>query len=289
MIEKIATVTISIDLELAWGNWDNLKTSDVSFIRQVERPVILRLLEIFDRYNIPVTWAFVAALMDRTASFRLRGEEQIWYAPDVIDSIRSSKVKHELGSHGATHRYFDQLSVVDAERELDFARAIHRLHGLPFTSFVFPRNKVSKVDLLASYGIKVYRGVDCAWHERVRERSPTIGRAAHFIDKLLPFSPEVVYAEDNGDIVNLPGSMLFIGRGGLRRLISGKNIEKKLNKGVGAAIAAGAVFHLWLHPSNFWYETSYQVSLFEKFISMLSRLSETGKVAVLPMGAHSRP
>jgi len=282
----MGTVTISIDLELAWGNWDNLQNSHESRIAQVERPIISALLKIFERYNVPVTWAFVAGLLDRESSAKMPGSERIWYAPDVIETIVSSRVRHELGSHGGTHRYFDEMSEDEAKIDLEFAKSIHRSHELPFSSFVFPRNKVAKLEILESYGIKIYRGVDQAWHQRVRELSTELGRIAHLIDKFLPLTPQAVFPRKKDRLINLPGSMLFIGRDGVRRFISSKNMELKLNKGVTTAITQGRVFHLWFHPSNFWHETEKQLIIFENFIADVARLVEKRQIKVSPMGTH---
>lgn len=80
-------VTISIDLELAWGNWDNLERRHVEHIERSERPTVTRLVEIFDRHEVPVTWAFVAALLDPASAKGRPGGERLWYAPDLIEKI----------------------------------------------------------------------------------------------------------------------------------------------------------------------------------------------------------
>jgi len=50
-------VTISIDLELAWGNWDNLNSGHIHHVEESERPIVQRLVALFDRYDFPVTWS----------------------------------------------------------------------------------------------------------------------------------------------------------------------------------------------------------------------------------------
>lgn len=281
-----ATVTISIDLELAWGNWDNLREDHIIFISKTERYVIDRLLKIFDQFEIMATWAVVANLLDRGASVNLPGDEKLWYAPDIIASIANAKVAHEFGSHGGSHCYFDQITDSQARDDLEFARSIHMRNGFPFKSFVFPRNKVAKLDILESSGIKIFRGVDKAWHQRIRQKNTSIGRLANFVDKCLPLTPSPVFPEKVSELVNLPGSMLFMGRGGIRSLISDMSMELKLSKGVGAAMSTGGVFHLWFHPSNFWYKTDNQLKIFENFMSRIARLAEQGTLRVVPMNFY---
>ena len=61
-------LTISIDLELAWGVWDQLTPEDLSMAESAERPICAALLALFDRHGIPATWAMVAALLDEPSA-----------------------------------------------------------------------------------------------------------------------------------------------------------------------------------------------------------------------------
>lgn len=280
-------VTISIDLELAWGNWDNLAEHHIRHVEASERPIVRRLVDLLDRHELPVTWAFVAALLDASSARAQPGPEHLWYAPDVIDTIRSANVAHELGSHGGRHRYLDLMSEPDAEADLGFAAEVHRSHGLPFRSFVFPRNRVARTELLARYGIGVYRGEDHAWHQRIRSRQPAAGRIANLIDKMLPIAPETVRPEREGALVNLPGSLLFLGRDGVRKMAAPAVIRAKLNKGLERAARDGGVFHLWFHPSNFWHETDTQFAIFEDFAARAARMAKEGSLEVRTMGSFA--
>lgn len=282
---KTAAVTISIDLELAWGNWDNLQQRHVDHIEQLDRQIVGRLVQLLDRYEIPVTWAFVAALLDPCSAKGQPGGEHLWYAPDVIERINNAAVKHDLGSHGGRHRYFDVLDVRGADEELAFARAIHEEHGLPFISFVFPRNKVAKTALLEKHGIRVYRGEDVAWHQHIRSRFEPAGRLANFVDKALPTAPHTVLPERSDGLTNVPGSLLFFGREGLRRFVPTGSMRRKLAKGMAAAVSSGRVFHLWFHPSNFWHDAETQFSIFEEFVSNAAQLKSRGELWIKPMAA----
>ena len=289
MIGAMSTgaVTISIDLELAWGNWDNLERHHIEHVERSERMIVKRLIEILDRYEIPVTWALVAALLDRASAKGREGGERNWYAPDVIDTIRAARVAHDLGSHGGHHRYLNGMSDAEADEDLSFARSIHDANGLPFRSFVFPRNLVGKTQLLEKHGAKVYRGQDRAWHERIRSRQMQAGRIANLVDKMLPIAPETVAPERDHGLVNLPGSLLFMGRDGVRRYARPGTMRRKLAKGVAAASREGRVFHLWFHPSNFWHDTDSQFATFESFIAGVSDCAGRGEIEVKPMAAFA--
>ena len=281
------TLTISIDLELAWGNWDNLAPHHIHSIETNERMISTRLLEIFDRYEMPVTWAFVAALLDYDSAHQMPGDAALWYAPDVIEAITSARVTHDLGSHGGRHRYFNELNNQDAIEDLQFAKYIHDKNDLAMRSFVYPRNKVARTDLLAAQGVQVYRGEDRAWHQSIRNRQVHLGRAANLIDKMLPITPQFVRPEVDGALLNVAGSTLFLGRDGVRRFVHPSVMYSKLEKGLRRAIATGGVFHLWFHPSNFWNNTELQFAIFEQFATHAADLVERGELVIKPMAAFA--
>ena len=263
-----AKLTISIDLELAWGNWDNITPYHIENIQSKERIIVERLLKIFDQYEITVTWAFVAALLSEKSAKNMPGNKSLWYAPEIIDKIRNSKMLHDIGSHGGKHKYFNIMSEEEAIEDIQFAAYIHQKNDIPLHSFVYPRNMVAKTELLFNQNIKVYRGQDHAWHESIREKNILLGRAANLMDKVVPIAPRSVKPIFINNICNIPGSMLFFSRNGIRQLAHPKVTLAKLEKGAQKAIANSSVFHLWFHPSNFWSNTEQQFEIFETFIKL---------------------
>jgi len=282
-----ASLTVSIDLELAWGNWDNITPAQMTMIDNAERSISARLLQLFDTYEVPVTWAFVAALLDHRSAQGRPGSERLWYAPDVIDSIVKARVQHDIGSHGGRHIYFDRVSADEAEDDIKFAHSVHSKSKLPFTSFVFPRNLVGKHKLLADAGVRVYRGQDEVWHESVRNRSRVAGRLANLADKILSIAPPSVAPKHDGRLINLPGSMLFFGRNGLRKMVSRGALERQLSNGLRRAESAGNSFHLWFHPSNFYYRTEEQFEIFEGFLRKFAERRDRSMIVSRPMASFS--
>ena len=143
-------LTISIDLELAWGFWDILTPEILRLSAASERPICDKLLELFDRYHVPVTWAMVAAMLDRASAKGRPGDEASWYAPEIIERIRAAKTPHEIGSHGGRHVDYDRMSTDEANDDLAFIKQVHRDNALALDSFVFPRNAIGHLDLLDS-------------------------------------------------------------------------------------------------------------------------------------------
>ena len=168
-------LTISIDLELAWGVWDVLTAEHIHLAETAERPICAALIELFDRYEIPATWAIVAALLDEASSSSRPGSKTCWYAPDIIEQLVSAKVAHEIGSHSGRHIYFDTAPAPEARADLDFARDVHTANKLPFKSFIFPRGACGHLDQLARVGLHTYSHSDVGWTVAARRAGHRAG------------------------------------------------------------------------------------------------------------------
>ena len=80
-------LTISIDLELAWGVWDTITPERLRLAEEAESPIAAALIALFDRHAIPATWAMVAALLDEKSASARPGPKSCWFAPDVVERL----------------------------------------------------------------------------------------------------------------------------------------------------------------------------------------------------------
>jgi peptidoglycan/xylan/chitin deacetylase (PgdA/CDA1 family) len=283
---------ISIDLELAWGIWEKPSAEYHRLCAEKERFVNHALLELFAAREIPATYAIVGRLLARPERFPTATEfgDRIWYAPDLVEAIRSASPAHDIGSHGFAHRYFPGTRREQLREDLQAARHVHETYGLPFTSFVFPRNEVAHLDLLAEAGLEVFRALEAGWHMSVRRRIGRLpGRAANLADKLLPIAPSVVEPTlQPSGLVALPGSMLFVGRNGLRRLVHPELIERKARLGLRRAAREGRIFHLWFHPANFYYDTDVQLGMLEKILDEACAMRDRAELEIRTMASYAR-
>jgi peptidoglycan/xylan/chitin deacetylase (PgdA/CDA1 family) len=280
-------LTISIDLELAWGFWDILTPDILRLSETMERPICDRLLELLDRYHIPVTWALVAAMLDRASAQARPGNEASWYAPEIIDRIRAAKTSHEIGSHGGRHVYYDRMSTAEAAEDLDFVKQVHRDNDLALDSFVFPRNAVGHLDLLARTGLRAFRGSDTGWVRLAPKFGSRAGKAITFVDKILPIPPAPARAQTNGGLVDIPGSMLLPGRDGARRFIFPAVSRAKLAMGLAWARRRGATFHFWFHPCNFYYRAEEQFATLEWFLARAAAEASRSRIEICTMGSYA--
>jgi peptidoglycan/xylan/chitin deacetylase (PgdA/CDA1 family) len=306
-------LTISIDVELAWGWCDS--PIGIAERRTIsgERQVVRNILAIFNRYGIRATWAVIAHLIRHDCQFNgqlphpefprpvQRNEKRdwffqhpttpadpLWYGPDIIEEIRTATPQQEIGSHGFAHIIYDEQATNRAAvvEDIRLAKDLHERHELPFASFVFPRNVVGFRDVLAHAGIHAFRGNT----RRVYDRFPSPARrAANLLQFIAPLpAPVVLPSVDELGLVNVPDSMLLIGRGGLRRLISTRSLILKGTSALDAAAARKRVFHLWFHPSNFVSNTDKQFYVLQRLLEHATRLIRQGHIELLTMGEIAR-
>lgn len=281
---------ISIDLELAWGIWDKPSAAYHERCARHESHIVETLLATFDRYDVAATWAIVGRLLDldRDASSSTLHGERIWYAPDLIERISRARSAQEIGSHSHAHLYFGSTDRERLRADLAAARAVHEQHGLAFDSFVFPRNQVAHLDLLEEAGVRVYRSVDEGWFIDVRDRlGTTAGRVANLADKMLPIPPRAVKPIRRGKLVELPSSMLLLGRNGVRRLVRPESMVLKARLGLERARRTGDMFHLWFHPSNFYYDTASQLAALASIVRRAASLRDRGEIEIRTMGSFA--
>lgn len=278
-------LTISIDIELAWGVWDILTSEDLRLAEAADRPICAALAELFDRHEVPATWAVVAALLDEASSTSRPGSTACWYAPEIVERLVRSKVGHEIGSHGGRHVYFDTAPASHAQDDLDFAKEVHRAHDLPFTSFVFPRNVVGHLDILAGVGLRAFRGPDVGWTRAARWAGRRAKQLVNFIDKSLPIPPRPAAVERYGALLDIPGSMLLLGRNGVRRFVLPSVTRAKLYMGLQRARRTGGIFHLWFHPSNFYYRQAEQLATLAWFLEYAADEASRGRIEIGTMGS----
>jgi len=288
------SLCISIDVELAWGIWDKPSLDYHARCAESEERIVRGLLALFERFAIPATWAVVGRLLelDPAAARSTPHGARIWYAPELIDRVRASRTPQDIGSHSYAHVYFGSVAREAVREDLRSARRVHDARGLPFTSFVFPRNQVAHIDLLHDAGVQVFRSVDHGWHMAVGRRlGKRAGRAANLADKVLPIPPAVVepvvHATERGEIVELPSSMLLMARNGLRRAVHPDVLVGKARLGLAAARRTGGIFHLWFHPSNFYYDPEGQLAVLGDIARAAAAMRDRGEIDIRPMSSYA--
>lgn len=169
-------VVFSMDCELAWGSAhlsppvDRVEemVADPSNVRDAYRT----LVHLYDKYNVPATWAFVGHLFNgscrpgthinspnisRRDPHSTRAEAPLYYGDDLIDLVLDANADHDIGGHAFSHIEFTEVGESIARDELAALVDAANERGIDIDSFVYPMNSVAHEHLLPEFDISVYR------------------------------------------------------------------------------------------------------------------------------------
>lgn len=263
----MGSVVLSLDAELAWGFHDSADPPKARV--DTARESWLELLDIFDEFDLPATWAVVGHLLldscdgthadhptpdgwfDRDPG-TWESRDGTWYGSQLVDAIQDADADHEIGTHTFSHVEMGHTTREVAVAEIREAVAVAERRGLPADSLVFPRNYVGHRDVLAAYGIKCYRGNR---PRRWYEKGPLwpVAKALGWPTGTVP--PTLVTPEeDEYGLVNIPASLYLFGFEGRARAaaerVTTDPIISMAKRGIDRAATEDGVFHMWLHPNN---------------------------------------
>jgi peptidoglycan/xylan/chitin deacetylase (PgdA/CDA1 family) len=290
--------TLSLDTELAWGSFDKggLERFGAAYRRT---PVVVdRLCDLFERYSVSATWAFVAHLFDdcethvsddqeritwlANAPCRTGTDRSLWYRPDLLDTVLNCPTPQDIGLHGYSHLKFDDHSRDAADEELTDAVRAASEAGLDPTAFVFPRNGVAHVDLLEEYGVDAYRGVDARWYER--HAVPGTGRKPlRYLDEATIRTPPTTVPTERGGVVCVPGSQIYRPDHGAWAWTPRESQRRRARKGLDCAVETGRLFHLWFHPFNLAHDIDNSLSMLEDILAYATSLRDAGNLDILSL------
>ena len=73
----------------------------------------------------------------------------------------------------------------------------------------------------------------------------------------------------------------------MRKLVHPSILAVKAKQGLRRASQTGGIFHLWFHPSNFYFETDVQFGILEEILKEAHRMAGRGTLVTLPMEAYA--
>lgn len=312
------TMVLSLDLELAWGQFDKLSVGELEAQSSEEREQIKRLLALLDRYKIPATWAMVGHLMLDSCVCDQGGHAHAdisprprfswfpqdwfcfdpctkaslapsWYAVDILDWIRGTQVQHEIGSHSFAHIYYGdpECTLSVAQADLQAAVEAAAKNNVVLKSFVFPRNQVGHLPLLKSCGLRSYRGAMPP--ALIPWVNGPLRRVTNLLDQLFALPPKQVRAEEVlPGLWNIPGNHFYMARDGIRKYIPVASRVRKGKRGIDRAVKTGQLYHLWFHPFNLNFDSDLMLSGLEEIFSYAHELREKGLLDILTMDEYAQ-
>ena len=187
-------VVFSADFEMAWAyRYSRTSSQKAIEVGLKERGNVPALLNLFDLYLIPVTWATVGHLflskcskgnnnfphseMPRPAFFENKNwsfqsgdwychdpctdifTDPAWYAADLIYQIQTAKINHEIGCHTFSHLDFSYKNCPEnlAVAELDACKNLASDKNIILRSMVFPGGTYGNYESLKEKGFLCYR------------------------------------------------------------------------------------------------------------------------------------
>lgn len=279
---EVGKVTISLDTELGWGRIDSARFDDIEDQLDHGREGIEKLLTLFNKYSIPVTWALVGQLFRKsrpneldhgivslsTDSTQIPWQREWWRAPEVIAKIVDSETEHEIASHSGSHIPYDELSVEEAKRDVELFKEWSTSHiSENATSFVFPQNRIAHLDVLREAGFQCYRGPP-----------PLLGSDP---------SPTAFLPRRENGLINIPASIAYRQYEGRNRILRALPTSIKIT-GMRAAVMhaalRGRVCHVVLHPKDFMAEDGENLlSRIEDWVRFVSDKRAEGTIEVKTM------
>jgi len=285
---KKGVVVLSADFEMAWAyRYSKSKQDEAIKLGLQERDQVTLLLNLFEQYNIPVTWATVGHLfldrcerdsegkahtgMPRPHYFENRNwkftdrdwyqhdpcsdykSDPAWYAPDLIRKIIYSRVKHEIGCHTFSHIDFTyenctpELAIAEIRKCINLTEAM----GVIVKSMVFPGGTAGNYEVLKDNGFICYR-------------------------KPMSYDIDLPVIDDHG-LVAIPSSF------GLDRDPYGWSKDFHLailKKYINRASQNRLVCHFWFHPSM---DRWYLQNIMPLLLRLISKYRDSGKIQVMTM------
>jgi len=189
-------VLISADFELAWA-WRFDKLSDDPLnnclvLAKKERNNIPKLLELSEKYKVPVTWGTIGHLfLEKCTKQASKAHDEIqrlpyfennwwrysqgdwfdsdpcssveyspeWYAPDLIRQILNVGINHEIACHSFSHiSCKDNLCAPEVmKQELEASQQAAIPFGIKLETFIFPGHTMGNYDTLKQSGYSSMR------------------------------------------------------------------------------------------------------------------------------------
>lgn len=312
----MSALIISLDFELFWGVADTADLSAYGKNVQGEWTAIPKMLALFRRYEINVTWATVGMAMCR--NYRqwqeIRPSElpayknkslstyhygalakaypDLFFARPLLEQVLETPGQ-ELASHTYSHYLCDEEGATTSQFMADMACAAEIAHevGASFSSIVLPRNQIldQYLSLLPSLGINVYRGNVDHWIYRGGHKiaGGVAGRAVRLADAWLSLRDPTVEDEPiSASLVNLPASLFLRPWSASLARIEPLRMAR-LFGAMTAAAKSNRLFHLWWHPHNFGLNQAANLNMLESLLQHFATLRDRFGMQSLPMCAFA--
>lgn len=295
-----------MEVELGWGIHDKGEFSHLSKQRHKETKTLEALLSICDDYTIPFSFDVAGHLLHESCNghpesphppnwFDTDPEtdcetDPLFYAPDLISSIRDANTKHEICTHTFSHVLCNCFSDNQLSWELDQVNTVHREFGLESPkSIVTPRHQAPSYDVLREYDIRIIRKPVQDYRDDNRGKISTF---KWILTRSHPIQPAAV----QGEIIesyctphpSLTATHLPSGQKPPHPVFSAIPVsvrkrlhEKYLMDALDTAVEMDSDLHLWTHLFNL--SNKHQLEVLQNFLSSVSHYRDNNDISIVTM------
>lgn len=288
---------ISLDFELIWGMIDRINLESYRENILKGREAILRILELFDKYEIHATWAVVGILAcsnkaeilkyspikkpnfqnNLSSSYSYMNKIGINEKVDPYcygESLIRKIIKYpnqEIGSHTFSHYYCNEVGAdLESFKEdlLASKKIIKEKFGIEMKSIIFPRNHVKNDYLKVAQQCKFqcYRSNPKIYSLKKNKIIKFYFKILRIIDTYFSICGENCFNETKNMGMGSTCASRFLRPYNTRfRFLEFYKI-KRIKRQMRYAALNNRIFHLWWHPHNFGKNTEEMLKQLEDIL-----------------------
>lgn len=281
---KNGSFIISLDFELFWGLLDAIEYKENLQRIISTQDIALRLIEVFERNKISVSWATVGLLMlnDSEELSNLKNKiiepsyenpkfnnyinyenlkkssdfcEDVFFSKDIVEKIKKTNFQR-IGTHTFSHYYCLEKGQVKSEfiSDIELAKEVAGNLNLDIKSIVFPRNQYSQehLEILKDQNITIFRGNPEKIIYKAKRTSNYIFKALRLIDTYINVSGNIIHPnhEPTEQLFDIKASRFLRPQNNTHKLLKILQLKRIKNEMTKAA-KNNQYYHLWWHPHNF--------------------------------------
>ena len=158
-------------------------------------------------------------------------------------------------------------------------REVAATTGVDLLSFVYPRNTIGHLDVLADNGFTSYRGLRPGTFS---DKSGPMRRAVRVVDKIWPLAGSVVLPQRDGRLWNLPATNLYAPFDRARYVPFRSWVTQQVRR-LDQASRHRALFHLWFHPHNLIDDPQKALQGLERILKRVDELRRQERIENMTM------
>ena len=293
-----ARFILSLDCEGKWGVADVLTAHEHRSLTEARlRSAYASILALLDEFDVPASFAFVGlfgesrqsmqqlepeieTLAERAPAYlrpalndMREGSREGWDGAWAVESVAQARAGHEIALHGITHVPWGTVDTKFASDELALLPLL-RPPVRQSRTFVYPRNDVAHVELLAPAGLVGYR-----------LSAPRRSRAMSLASEFAILSPPEQDRAMSGGVYPIPAGYFVNWQHGLRRCVPRSVSRLRARQMLLRAERSQYLVHYWLHPENLASEPGTLDNL-RDIVAMAARMRNAGRCEILTQLAY---